>query len=212
MRARAVPGSLCWAGAAWGGEGAAPLAPAPLQVLCPQGGLGGQGFVQDCWETHQVCCWWQQCQRRVLHQGRTGHSTGAVLSSPAPLPHSSSQAPCAQPTPRAKAAPAWGKMLPSCPTNPALPCVTVPSMEGHHEQSSESLHGDTVLSRGGSACTKHSATLQAGPSPADVQAWHPQSCHSPHSASSLFCQGHCPGLLARHRPRAVGGNSFHRQH
>lgn len=153
-------------------------------------------------------------ETRVLHQGRTGHSTGAVLSSLAPFPHSSASSlpwaglavPC--PFPEQRQPQHGAKCCQAAPqAGPPLSHVTVPSMEGHHKQSSESPHGDRVLSRGGSACTKPSPTPQAGPcsSPADVQAWHlPVTLQPP-----LFCQatGTLPWAPASHRPRAVGGNS-----
>lgn len=75
---------------------------------------------------------------------------------------------------------------------PPLSHVTVPSMEGHQKQSSESPHGDSVLSRGGSACTKPSPTPQAGPcpSPADVQAWHPPVMPQPPQCFLPLLPGH----------------------
>lgn len=138
-------------------------------------------------------------ETRVLHQGSTGHSTGAVLSSLAPFPHSSARSlpwawlpvPCPFPEQRqpqngAKRCQAAPPILPSL-----VPCHLL-LMEGHHKQSSESPHGDIVLCRGGSA------TLQAGPCPssADVQAWHPLVMLQP---SQCFLP-----LLPGHRDIALG--------
>lgn len=102
-------------------------------------------------------------------------------------------APCALCVPRAKAAPA-GKNAAKLPHQscPPLLCVTVPSMEGHHKQSSESPHRDTVLSRGCSACTKPFPSLQAGPCPssADVQAWHTPVMPQPPQCFLSLLPGH----------------------
>lgn len=188
MRARALPGSQCWAG-----QGTAPLVSAPLQVLCPQGGLGGRGFVEDRFalsgsSARDMC--------PALGQDRPQHWSSSEQPGPfptqlCPIP-ALCLAPCALCVPIAKAAPAWGKMLPSCPTNPALPCCVPPSHRWKGITSRAVSHPTGTLSLAEVAQPAPSPRPHSRLDPAPHQLMSrpgtPQSCHSPHSASSLFCQ------------------------
>lgn len=145
----------------------------------------------------------------VLHQGRTGHSTGAVLSSLAPFPHSSARPlpqarhPVLCPFPKQRQPQPGAKCCRAAP--PILPSLVLCHcpIDGRASQAEQ---------RGGSACTKPSPTPQAGPcpSPANVQAWHSPVMGSPCSASSLFCQatGTLPWALGEPQTQSCGRELF----
>lgn len=201
MRARAVPGSLCWAGAAWGGQGAAPLAPAPLQVLCPQGGLGGRGFVQDRWKTRGLLL--------VVAVPETCPAPGQ--DRPQHWSSSEQPGPCAQPTPRAKAAPAWGKMLPSCPTNPAFPWPVSLSHRRKGTTSRAASHsmGTSSLAEVTQLVPSPPPQPRLDPAPHQLMSRPGTPSHAAAPTvlppSSARPQGHCPGPLQATDPELREG-------
>lgn len=212
MRARAVPGSLCWAGAAWGGQGTAPL----LHPLCRY------SAPREAWEDEGLYRTAGKHMRFALG-GSSARDTCPAPGQDRPQHWSSSEQPSPLPTALPDPCPGLGSLCPRAGDKmlshqpcPPLSRVTVPSMEGHHKQSSVtpwghrpqqrwlSLHQALPHTPGWTPPLTSRCPPLAPPSQATAPTGLPLSSARP--------QGHCPEPLASHRLRAAGGNSSPRQH
>lgn len=113
-------------------------------------------------------------------------------------------APCALPVPRTKAAPAWGKMLPSCPPSPALPCLMSLSQRWKAITRRAVSHPmGTVSLEVAQPAPSPPPTPQAGPcpSPADIHAWHPPVTLQPPQCLLPLLPGHRDIALGPSKPQ-----------